>query len=208
MNAPRKISLKLIAGMLVSIGSLAAAQAAGGPNYFSAWGGYNALEDSDIGSPGIEVESDFDGGFGVGVAYGRWFDTPRHWRGEVELGYRGNDVDDVSGVGSDGEFNALTGMVNGYYDFLPDARLSPYVGVGVGYADVEADGVGLAGGGELDDDDGVFAYQAMVGANYQLNPGVDLFGEVRYLDTDDLEFNGGESEYESFTGLAGVRYRF
>lgn len=207
MNTPKKISLKLIAGMLMSIGSLGAAQAAG-PNYFSAWGGYNALGDSDIESPGSDLESDFDGGFGVGVAYGRWFDTQRHWRGEVELSYRENDVDDVSGVGSDGAFNALTGMVNGYYDFLPDARLSPYVGVGVGYADVEADGVGLAGGGELDDDDGVFAYQAMVGANYQLTSNVDFFGEVRYLDTDDPEFDGRESEYETFTGLAGVRYRF
>lgn len=207
MNAPRKISLKLIAGMLVSIGSLGAAQAAG-PNYLAAWGGYNTLEDSDIGFPGSELGSDFDGGFGAGVVYGRWFDTQRHWRGEVELGYRENDVDDVSGVGSDGEFNALTGMVNGYYDFLPDAGFSPYVGVGVGYADVEADGVGLPGGGELDDDDGVFAYQAMVGANYQLTSNVDLYGEIRYLDTDDPEFDGGESEYETFTGLAGVRYRF
>lgn len=207
MNTPKNISLKLIAGMLVSIGAVGTAQAAG-PNYFSAWGGYNALDDSDIETPGGDLSSDLDDGFGVGVAYGRWFDPRRHWRGEVELSYRENDVDDVAGIGSDGELNALTGMVNGYYDFTPNARFSPYVGAGVGFADVEADRVALPGSVEIDDDDSVFAYQAMVGANYELTSSVDFFGELRYLGADDPELNGRESEYETFTGLAGLRYRF
>lgn len=207
MTTPKKISLRLITGMLISIGAIGAAQAEG-PNYFSAWGGYNALDDSDIETPGADLTSDFDDGFGVGAAYGRWFDPQRHWRGEVELSYRENDIDDVSGTSSDGEFTVFTGMVNGYYDFTPDARLSPYVGVGVGFADVEADRVALPGGGQIDDDDNVFAYQAMLGASYELTSSVDFFGEVRYLGTEDPEFGGRESEYETFTGLAGVRYRF
>jgi len=207
MTTPKKLSLRLITGMLVSIGAIGTAQAEG-TNYFSAWGGYNALDDSDIETPGGDLTSDFDDGFGVGAAYGRWFDTQRHWRGEVELSYRENDTDDVSGIGSDGEFNIFTGMVNGYYDFTPDARFSPYVGVGVGFADVEADRVALPGGGRIDDDDNVFAYQAMLGASYELTSSVDFFGEVRYLGTEDPEFDGRESEYETFTGLAGLRYRF
>lgn len=207
MTTRSKFSLTLITGMLIGIGSVGAAQAAG-PNYFSAWGAYNALDDSDIESPGGDVNSDFDDGFGVGIAYGRWFDSQRHWRGELELAYRENDVDEVSGVNADGEFNALTGMLNAYYDFTPDARLSPYVGVGVGYADIEADGVALAGPGGLDDDDQVFAWQAMAGANYTLTDTVDLFGELRYLGSDDPEFDKRESEYQSWSGLAGLRYRF
>lgn len=99
--------------MFVSDARWAGTQPAG-PNYFSAWGGYKALDDSDLETPGGDLESSFDDGFGVGVAYGRWFDAQRHWRGELGLSYRENDVDDVSGIG---------------------------------YAAVEADGVGRPGSG-------------------------------------------------------------
>lgn len=199
--------LRTLTLAVISAAGIHAAQAAES-NYISVFGGLNSLDDTSISSSTGAINSDFDEGFGVGVAIGRWFDSRQHWRGEVELSYRENDIDRLGTAGGGGEVNSLAYMVNGYYDFRPNARVQPYVGAGVGIAEVEAENIAF-GGARLDDDDSVFAYQFIGGVGYQLTDTVDLFGELRYLATDDPEFNGGqELDHESANALAGLRYRF
>lgn len=177
-------------------------------NYISIFGGLNSLDDTSISSPTGSIGSDFDEGFGVGIAVGRWFDARQHWRAEVELSYRENDIDRLGAARGRGEVNALAYMVNGYYDFRPGERVQPYVGVGVGIAEIDAENVGI-GSARLDDDDSVFAYQFIGGLGYQLTDRVDLFGELRYLGSEDPELDGGrELDYESANVLAGLRFRF
>jgi len=196
----------MLAAVLSTVG-MQAAQAEGN-NYFSVFGGLSSLDDTSISSPGGSISSDSDEGFGVGLAAGRWFDARKHWRGEIEISYRENDLDEVAGRGGgNAELNSLAYMVNGYYDFRPRARFSPYVGAGIGFADVEAENIAY-GGTLLDDDDTVFAYQFIGGVGYEVSERVDLFGEVRYLATDDPSFNNRQLDYETVNLLGGVRYRF
>lgn len=199
--------LGTLALAVMGAGGVQAAQAQES-NYISIFGGLNSLDDTSISSPTGSIGSDFDDGFGVGVAIGRWLDARQHWRAEVELSYRENDIDRLGAGRGRGEVNSLAYMVNGYYDFRPGEQVQPYVGAGVGIADIDAENIGV-GGSRLDDNDSVFAYQFIGGVGYQLTNTVDLFGELRYLASDDPEFDGGrELEYESANVLAGLRYRF
>lgn len=202
------IGRALLAAAVATTG-LQVAQAANG-NYISIYGGLNDLDDTSIDSSDAgRISSDFDEGYGVGAAIGRWFDAQRHWRAEVEFAYRENDFDRIGRRGGgDAELSSQAYMVNGYYDFRPNASFSPYVGAGVGIADVEVEDVPFSGG-RLDDEDSVFAYQFIGGVGYGLTERVDLFGELRYLATDEPRFNGGqELDYETVNALAGIRYSF
>lgn len=177
-------------------------------SYVSIFGGLNSLDDTSISSPTGSLGSDFDEGFAAGIGVGRWLDSREHWRAEAELSYRENDIDRLGTGRGRGEVNSLAYMVNGYFDFRPGERVQPYVGAGVGIAQIDAENISI-GGARLDDDDSVFAYQFMGGVGYQLTNTVDLFGELRYMGSDDPEFAGGrELEYESTNVLAGLRYRF
>lgn len=63
-------------------------------------------------------------------------------RPEFEIGYRQNDADDVTELGTRGQpspteqvkITASTGMFNLWYDLFPSWRLHPYIGGGVGFA--------------------------------------------------------------------------
>src|SRR5690606_22493393 len=133
---------------------------------------------------------------------------------ELEVSYRDNEVDKLSGVaGGSGEYKAGAIMGNVYYDFPTNWAFTPYVGVGIGWGRVNADGVRLVGGGSISDYDDAFAYQGIIGARYALNDSFDLFADYRYFATDDLDFrtNTGasvESEYESHAIMIGFRYKF
>ncbi|WCR57685.1 P44/Msp2 family outer membrane protein [Wolbachia endosymbiont of Ctenocephalides felis wCfeJ] len=69
-------------------------------------------------------------------------------------------------------FNNLAGMVNVYYDFnKEEMQLVPYVGVGGGLTKVKFLGRTRY----------AFAYQAKLGANYQLTAQVQAFAGLRYF---------------------------
>ncbi|MDB5423452.1 MAG: hypothetical protein JWQ29_868, partial [Phenylobacterium sp.] len=84
-----------------------------------------------------------------------------------------------------GDLKTVAGMLNGYYDFNRQGAWQPFVGAGVGVAQVKVDG-GLSNG-----DDTGFAYQFKVGVAHPFND--RLTGEVayRYLGVNGLEFGGG-----------------
>ncbi|MEW5685877.1 MAG: outer membrane protein, partial [Pseudomonadota bacterium] len=88
-----------------------------------------------------------------------------NWRVELELGYRGGDLDSIRGgtnqavvglctpgvtrtaaaptCGSpDGDVTSWTVMGNILYDFLPGSSISPFVGAGIGVNHVKVDASG------------------------------------------------------------------
>ncbi|MGB3470951.1 MAG: P44/Msp2 family outer membrane protein [Erythrobacter sp.] len=71
---------------------------------------------------------------------------------------------------------------NVFYDIQTGTGFKPYVGAGAGYQWVDVEyspsGVDIA-----DDDDGVFAYQLMAGASYEVNDAVELFGQYTWRDS-------------------------
>jgi OOP family OmpA-OmpF porin len=123
------------------------------------------------------------------------------FRGEGEVLYL-----DSSGKHSGaGDLKTIAGMLNGYYDFNRQGAWQPFVGAGVGFAQVKVDG------GPSDGDDTGFAYQFKVGVAHPFND--RLTGEVayRYFGVNGLEFGNGpgrlDGDFSTQAVSVGLRYK-
>ena len=168
--------------------------------YLGVWAGAVATHDTDIdaSAPG-DVEVEFDAGYAFGVAAGYDFGPARL---EIEAAHRRSDVDkaevDGSSFAADGELTVQTLMVNGLADFPTGGSLTPYLGAGVGYAQVELE----------DEDDGVLAGQLLAGVLYAVTPQVAIDIGYRFMMTDDPELHGVEFEVRQHTVAVGLHFRF
>ncbi len=164
----------------------------------------------------IEYEDGYGLTGAVGYRFNRGSDV--NLRVEGELGIRQNNMErfisttnSVTNLTDDIEVKSS--MVNGYLDFPLGGGWRPYVGAGVGAANVKIDSADLA----VSDNDTVFAYQGMVGIYYQppsmkqLEIGVGY----RYFDIGDPDFttsnvsgSTSEIEYDSHNLEAGARIYF
>lgn len=186
--------------------------------YLEVRGGTVFLTDSDIddlaGIDDIELETDI--GWLVEGAVGYAHDSGL--RGEVAIGYRENEFDELEGdpgggsvsVDVDGDISAFTTMGNVYYDFYLGkygaqgalANLAPFVGAGIGLAVIDIDG-------DLgDEDDTTFAYQLMAGVSYAFTPNIAASLGYAFFSAPDADFDGVDFDYDSHNVMAGIRYTF
>ena len=197
--------------------------------YIGLFGGWSDLNDlatrGEIGS-GIYME---DGGYVFGATLGQI--QGRNLRTELELSYRNININGMrlegnvpsQVVGVHGDFGALAGMLNAYWEFVDfgSANIKPYIGGGVGFALarpdlIQSDGMEAV----INDSESSFAWQYMAGLNYKASPTLDAFVEYRYfaadsfrLDTEIPEVAGlgngtGPFDYRSSAVLFGLRARF
>ncbi|MBM3534579.1 MAG: porin family protein, partial [Alphaproteobacteria bacterium] len=211
----RRLSLALAVATL-GISSAAMAQGYKGW-YLGVRGGVTWLEDYSHAVAGTTNTFEFDRSLNlsgnVGYAYGGPF------RVELEIAHRSNDIDSITSggarrSGATGEMKSLAAMLNGFFDIDTGTSFTPYVGLGVGYARVSADGITATGLGATNgDDDNVFAYQAMAGISYWFTPSVALTADYRYFATQDPSFrlsNGAsvDGEYKTHNVMVGLTFRF
>jgi opacity protein-like surface antigen len=94
-------------------------------------------------------------------------------------------------------------MGNAYYDFSTEGSFSPFIGAGLGFANIEAD---------LDDfdseDDTVFAYQFILGGSLTASEQLSVDLQYRYFATDDPEFDDLDAEYSTHNVMIGLRHSF
>ena len=163
------------------------------------------VNDSDIEDGDDTGEFTFDSGFGYLGALGLSNETGRV---EAELGYRKNDFDELKGAGLgntdiDGDISSLSLMGNIYYDFSTEGGFYPFVGIGLGAANIEAD-IDHAGS----EDDTVFAYQLILGGSFTSSVGFSIDLQYRYFATGDPEFDGLEAVYRTHNLMIGLRQSF
>ena len=224
-----KPSLAVAAGLLFSWPLAVAAQPVTGP-YVGAGAGINLFHDTT--TRGFRIHDDDIGFVGLG-SLGWGFGNGI--RAEVEGNYRESEIDRITGptgrVGSSGYIRNYGVMGNALFDFdlssfgiRPDGFM-PYIGVGAGYAwtDIKNARLNIGGGYRLDDSDGNFAYQAILGAAWGLGgaiPGLSVTSEVRYFSTLNptlrLDRNPGATgagvpgslkpDNDNLSVLLGVRY--
>ena len=169
------------------------------------------LSDATLSEQGVSdtAEIEFDTGFVLGAAAG--YDLGM-FRVEGEIGYRMNDIDSFSALGvsisGSGEIDTLSFLVNGLVDFENKTAFTPYVGVGIGIANIEANDVSVGGSNIGSEDDMVFDYQLLVGTTYAINKTMAFDLSYRYFATQDPEFGIDEAEYGSHNILMGLRFGF
>lgn len=169
------------------------AQAANGQLYASGNFAFGIL--TDIDDSGLEI--DFDPGFGILGAVG--FDMGQ-FRVEGELGYRDFGIDGIRIFGTPipagGSLSALSLMGNGYIDIDINAPVTPYVGVGLGFVNLDLD----VNGGNADGTE--IGYQFMAGVGIDVAPNAALTAGYRFFGFSD---NGGAYVHEL---NLGVRFMF
>ena len=190
--------------------------------YFAGSGGAAFTMDADNEGGSISIESAFDSGFSVTGAVGYAFASGI--RVEAEIGHRGADVDTLTitndgGLGltglsgeAEGDVRVISAMANAWYDFAVDFPVTPYVGGGIGFANVDAE-ASFAGVTIVDDDDTVFAYQAGAGAAYPLTETLSVFAGYRFFGTVDPRLTAADgtdfdSEYRTHIIEGGFRLLF
>ena len=168
------------------------------------------------------LEVDHKMGYDVGLIFG--YDAG-FVRAELDLSYKrwshdeySLEDDGVTVIDGDGSTRYVAIMTNLLLDMGDEDGFSFYAGPGAGFAWGKFD-IDDGGGGDDDAKDGGFAWQAVAGARYALNPNVDLGLKYRYFhpsrvtegfDADgdgDNDF-GSRGKMHSHSLLATLTYNF
>ncbi len=200
---------KTFSVLLVAVLSLFAVPAFAGIVYVSGSGGFTGVEDSttDYSLEGsavsLNTEVSFEAGWNAGGAIGYDFGM---FRTDFEFGYRKNGLESITWDGISESLTenitVMSYLANGYFDFDTSTAFTPYVGFGVGFANIEIPA----------DTDSVFAYKITAGLEYALSPAFSLTGDYTFFGTSDSKFTDSgvtiESEYDSHNINAGIRLNF
>ncbi len=176
--------------------------------------------------PGLSGSIESEPGFNVGGAIGTRF--LQHFRTEINVGYRQNDVERIAiQAGNDdgkGTLSMIHVLANTYAEYDFDLGVIPYFGLGVGYGLVEIDAHNKPDTIQIDSDDNAFLWNVMAGVsipwrnaeNPERTTTAFSLG-YRYLQTEDLNFRARitgigarqvDSEYDAHEIVFGIRYFF
>ena len=169
-----------------------------------------------FGSP-ANVNLESDTGFTVGGALG--YRLPYSWGGisprlEGELNYQKNDVGSGSNFnGGNQVFSGSQDSLNLFanvlfdYDLLGTGKFKPYIGGGIGVAFIDSSvNYSPAANGAVnvalrESSTANFAFQAIVGASYEVTKSVELFVDGRYFNAPNAEF---DRSFAAPAGIAGL----
>src|SRR5258708_6505716 len=139
-------------------------------------------------------------GFAIGAKTGYDFIGPRV---ELEVGYGSLPTNvNIPGSAINGKVGQLGVMANVLYDFFSGSLIQPYVGAGAGVAFIDSNSnLGST----------QFAYQAMVGAYYNISSSMRFGIEGRYVGTTNPSVNtplGNRTfQNQNIPALAGVTWK-
>src|SRR5579872_2065989 len=182
---------------------------------------------SVLGDP--QFKANMNTGWAVGLAAGYSGLFIPQFRVEGEVAYRDNSVNNITesppvapcfskGCPGTGDVSSLAFMANGYYDFLNSSAFTPYIGGGVGVAQVSGNSVGITSPVHFtfSKSDWEFAYQGIAGVRYSFNPNWSVSVDYRYFATLDPKFTlsfGGtnhsqSTQYHTNNIMVGLAYHF
>ena len=180
--------------------------------YAGLHGGLNIAHETDVTEPvPFYIDMTFEPGGALGGFLGYQLDNGFRFEAEVTL--RANGIDEVDGVSLDGDVISVAAMGNVFYEFFGVPSIRPYLGLGIGFANVWMNDLSLVGLTFIDDVDTVFAYQFIGGMGFPLSRTVTLTVDYRFFATEDLEFVDFaadiiEIEYRNSSVLVGIRALF
>lgn len=187
--------------------------------YARAFGGLSTLGDADVRVNSSRASGSFSGGLLAGGAVG--YDYAGPWRAEIEYVYRSSSVEGLpAAFAREGDYASTAIMLNGLYSFGKLGALRPYVGAGVGFTrevDFDLTSSGPAAPppsavGEYSES-GLFAYQAIAGADVAFGDRWSGFGELRAfaVNSPSLPGTAGRTltaDYQAIDFLVGLSVAF
>lgn len=188
-----------VAGLAMALMLGGVASSVSAAPYVSGSFGLVSVQDSTFSGPGGSTEVSTDPGFGFLAAIGNNFDG---LRAEAEMAYRTNDQDASSSPLND-EITSLALMGNLLVDLPISESVRPFLGAGIGLANIDSD---ISGASNADDT--VFAYQVIAGVGFPLTHITTLDFQYRYFASEDPDFGNVEAEYQSHNFFAGLRFDF
>lgn len=208
----------LAATALVGLfGTAAAAQDAG--FYLKGFGGATFPQSTDFdfdtrpaGFTDLKSGLSYDTGYILGVAAG--YNVTPNVAVELEYAFRNSaaSIKNTGDAGKDGNSQSNAWMANALYKFTPmgpTGQWQPYVGGGLGMADLNIDGLDLNGDF---DSDYQFAYQLIGGVGYAVTPQWTINGEVRFFGINDQDLENNDfsfkTTYKTIDLLLGATYAF
>jgi len=147
----------------------------------------------------LQLSNSIETGTGALISVGHARDA---WRVELEYGRQNNDSDSyttqspfVATLPQDGSTDIRRLMANAYFSFRePVARLRPYLGLGVGRAEVSVVRINAVAAAptappqrRVDFDETGSAWQAIAGVSWSISPKLDLSAQYRWWDRGDVE---------------------
>jgi len=172
--------------------------------------GLSMLSDSSFSTSVDSGKISYDSGLSFGLAVGSRIE--KNIRLEVEGFYKKNDLNEVKGETIDyyysydasSSVSALGIMTNFYIDLLPSEKITPFIGVGLGFVNVDFDTVGSDSGP---------AYQMIAGVSFNVSEKTSIDFSYRYLSIfSDMSLSSYgdtiEIDYKSNTVQLGLRYSF
>lgn len=162
---------------------------------------------TDTASRSVKFDSGNMGALALGYDYGS------SWRAEVELSRRAAGLKTVSGTAASGEMLATSLMANAIYDFDVNGPVTPYLGAGLGYAQVKFKNAAPFGASSINDSDNALALQGIAGLSYAMSDTVDLFTDYRYFTTRGVDMRTAAGNAASFDAkthsiMVGLRFNF
>ncbi|MBI1276144.1 outer membrane beta-barrel protein [bacterium] len=209
---------------LLAFGLSAANALAAGPNdpwYASASGGVSFPDNTSIsGTTSGKIKYDVSSGGNLALGYqpAALNNQSGDVRFEVEGGYHAMGLNEITAGGvtntnPKGDLKIATAMANIYYDMHTGTAFTPYVGAGIGDANIQLNknnGLGMT-----DDSDNQLGYQFMAGVSYTPDsmPRTAWSLGYRYLGTTSPQYATptGDVKLSSLHESnieAGVRYHF
>jgi opacity protein-like surface antigen len=146
---------------------------------------------SDAAPASVNAHTNYDVGWLAGASAGYQWDGgwARGLASEFEFTFRQNHFNRIASsapITLGGDLHSYAMMINGYYRFLNNSPLTPYIGGGVGAASIALNNTRFTGGldrGPFSGTDAVFGYQGIAGVSYQIAAHLTLAAEYRYFAT-------------------------
>jgi opacity protein-like surface antigen len=217
-DALMKTKIAVLTGCSLLFALSSVAHSSFGP-YLSLNGGMATLNDSEAKEPGVVIDFTSDSGMALTGAVGYNFG---HVRMEAELAYQHNDIESLDlyesqftmkNIMASGKTSSVSGLLNGYYDFVNLSSLTPFVTAGIGFTKVEMKDLGMFVNNEFVEMEGTpdgtaIAYQVGGGFSYALSNRLSLDLKYRYFAAIDLELDSVEFDYSSHNFYGGFRTSF
>ncbi len=217
---------------LILAGTTSASLAQAGTGWYGEISILNAdVDDTSLNSTGRNVTAEFDSDTAFSLAGGYSYEANSLGNVRIEAEYLAtdNDTDSVNFNGNNfpangqpvgGSIETRTLFLNITQEFnTASENFTPYLGIGIGYADVESS-ISYGPVANIDDSDNAFAYQILAGLDVKLSEQLTGFAEYRYVAIDDISLNrfgGGPGGVQTtrqdgdldFDAISlGLRYNF